>query len=211
MRDQEKRYYVESDGRIYLVERDGTLDLPRPDELAFDVDLIALLPSDQTWFCVPHLDGHPHDWYHKDRLAALPVTALVRDAVHATMPRVVVEALCRRDGKLLLVKGSRGLTEGLWTLPGGFLRFGETPEECILREIREEVGLTGTVRELAAVRSKLGLQTRLHWTMLFYRVDVAGEPVPDPDEIADVRFVDVHEATDLLMDETMARVIADLL
>lgn len=43
------------------------------------------------------------------------------------------------QGKILLVKQSYG--RGLWTIPGGGIRRGETPEEATKREVREEVGI----------------------------------------------------------------------
>jgi 8-oxo-dGTP diphosphatase len=205
------RHYVESDGRIYLVRRGDLLDLPTPDEVPFAIERIAPLhPSTPVWFCVPRLDGHPHEWPSKDEVDAREdVTPIVRDAVHATMPRVVVEGICLRGGKVLLVKGNRGLTEDRWTLPGGFLRFGETPREGVLREVREEVGVTATVEELLDVRAKIGHHTRLHWVMIFFRVQIDGEPEPNPDEIAEARFVDLDEAMTLVSDDLMRRVIIE--
>lgn len=204
------RYYIESDGRVFLIEHEGRLDLPAPEEVPFSVELIAPLIDDDVLFCVPRLDRHPREWHHKDELQAAPdVAPDVRRAVHATMPRVVIEGLCRRAGKILLVKGSRGLTEGRWTLPGGFLRFGESPEACVLREIREEVGLTGTIEGFAGARSKLGRRTKLHWTMLFYRVAIDGEPAPDPDEIAEARFVTLDQAAEMLLDGEMRSILKE--
>ena len=49
-------------------------------------------------------------------------------------------AVVRRDD-LLLVQRNRPPSEGLWTLPGGRLEPGETPEQCAIREVREELGL----------------------------------------------------------------------
>jgi len=205
------QYYVESDGRVYLIDREGRLDLPTPEEVPFDVERIAPLVGDDVWFCVPVLDRHPHEWHFKDDLPSNPdASSAVCRAVHATMPRVVAEGLCLRDGRILLVKGSRGLTEGRWTLPGGFLRFGESPDACVLREIREEVGLDGTVLGFAGVRSKLGRQSRLHWTMLFYRVAIEGEPKPDPDEISEARFFTLEEAADMLFDGEMRSILQEL-
>jgi len=206
------RYYVETDGRIYLTPSEEGLDLPRTDEIPFDVDRIApLAGDDDVWFCSPHLEEHPRGWPSKDHVQDRhDATARVRAAVHATMPRVVVEGICLRDGQVLLVKGSRGLTEGLWTLPGGFLRFGETPEDGVLREIREEVGIEGEVEDLVAVRSKLGRRTRLHWVMLFYRIATAGVPQPRPDEIAEASFVDMDVAARMLGDEVMASIVQHL-
>jgi len=209
------RCYVESDGRIYLVGRGANLDLPSPDEIPFDVERIALLrTAGPVWFCVPHLDGHPSHWPSKDDVPSMDnVTPLVRDAVHATMPRVVIEAVCLRGGQVLLVKGNRGLTKDRWTLPGGFLRFGESPRDGVLRELREEIGVHATIEELLNVRSKLGQHTSLHWTMIFYRVRIDGEPMPNPDEISEARFVGLDEARVLVSDELMCNAmetIADL-
>ena len=138
------------------------------------------------------------------------VTPLVREAVHASMPRVVVEGVCLRQGRILLVKGNRGLTKDRWTLPGGFLRFGESPRDGVLRELREETGVDGKVEELIDVRSRLGRHTCLHWLMLFYRIRIDGEPEPNPDEIAEARFVDLDEARTLVSDELMRHTIESI-
>jgi 8-oxo-dGTP diphosphatase len=205
----ETRYYVESDGRIYLVQRGDALDLPFLGEIPFDVEPIARLrTAEPVWFCVPRLERHPSEWPSKDDVPTIEnVTPLVREAVHATMPRVVVEGVCLRGGRVLLVKGSRGLTKDRWTLPGGFLRFGESPSDGVLREVREEVGVDASVEELIDARSKLGQHTRLHWVMLFYRVRIDGEPAPNPDEIAEARFVEIAEALELVSDELMCDAI----
>lgn len=206
------RYYVESDGRIFLVHRGETRDLPSPDEIPFDVEPIAPLRTTKpVWFSVPRLDGHPRDWPSKDDVPWMPdVTPLVREAVHASMPRVVVEGVCLRQGRILLVKGNRGLTKDRWTLPGGFLRFGESPRDGVLRELREETGVDGKVEELIDVRSRLGRHTCLHWLMLFYRIRIDGEPEPNPDEIAEARFVDLDEARTLVSDELMRHTIESI-
>ena len=203
------RYYVESDGRIYLVRRDGLLDLPTPDELPFAVERIAPLgPEPDTWFCVPDLAAHPAAWPSKDEVPLrTDVTPRVRAAVHASMPRVVVEGICIESGRALLVLGSRGLNEGRWSLPGGFLRFGESPEEGLLREIEEEVGAPARILRPAGVHAKLGPKTLLHWIMFFYRFELCGKPSPDPDEIAEARFVDVRDAPGMLHDPAMAEAV----
>jgi len=203
------RHYVESDGRIYLVRRREVLDLPFAAEVPFDVERIAPLnTAEPVWFCVPRLAEHPRDWPSKDDVSSMrDVTPLVRDAVHATMPRVVIEGVCLREGRILLVRGNRGLTKDRWTLPGGFLRFGESPHDGVLRELWEEIGVSATVEELLHVGSKLGRHTHLHWTMVFYRVRIDGEPTPNPDEIAEVRFVDPGEARTLVSDELMCKAI----
>jgi 8-oxo-dGTP diphosphatase len=207
------RYYIESDGRVFLVDRGGVLDLPQREEIPFLGEEIAPLGTvEQVVFFSPCLDRHPHEWPSKDDLSTDPrASALVREAVHASMPRVVVEGVCLEGETILLVKGSRGLTEGRWSLPGGFLRFGETPEEGVRREVEEELGVTARVDGLLDVKGRQGPTTRLQWVMIFFRVSLCGVPSPNPDEIAEARYFPLSEARHLLFDDLMREAIALLL
>lgn len=53
-------------------------------------------------------------------------------------------ALCRDpSGRLLLARLGPGLLdEGLWTMPGGGVEWGEDPDDSVLRELAEESGIT---------------------------------------------------------------------
>lgn len=199
------KYYVETDGKVFLVRRGGSYDLPDPFDVPFEVEEVAPLGTGEpVTFCAPYLEAHPHAWLGKDDVVSMrDVAPRVREAIHATMPRVVVEGVCLRDGRVLLVKGSRGLTKDRWALPGGFLRFGESPYDGVLRELHEEVGVDGSVEGLLDVRSKLGEKTRTHWVMILYRVRIHGEPRGNPDEISEVRFVPLADACALVSDELM--------
>lgn len=207
-----QRYYVESDGRIFLVARDDMLDLPVKDEIPFEVDPIGGMgTSDDVVFCVPQLDAHPDHWISKDTVAGDGrVTPRVRQAVHASMPRVVSEGIIMQEGKVLLVKGSRGFTEGRWTLPGGFVRFGEDPAQGLERELNEELGVHAHDLDLVDVRSKVGSRSRLHWILFFYRAAISGRIRPNADEVSRVSFLPPVEAVQLLDDPTMQDVLRGL-
>jgi len=46
-----------------------------------------------------------------------------------------------RGGRLLLTRRARAPYAGTWDVPGGFLESGETPEQGLRRELREELGV----------------------------------------------------------------------
>ncbi|MFN3921646.1 MAG: (deoxy)nucleoside triphosphate pyrophosphohydrolase [Caldimicrobium sp.] len=67
------------------------------------------------------------------------------------MKKKVASAFIEKEGKVLLVKRpifkKRG---GLWEFPGGKIEKGETPEEAIIRELQEELGLIGEPENILA-------------------------------------------------------------
>ncbi len=64
---------------------------------------------------------------------------------------VVVAALIECEGKFLVARRSPGRhLAGYWEFPGGKLEPGETREECLAREIREELGAEIRIGDLFA-------------------------------------------------------------
>ena len=63
-------------------------------------------------------------------------------------PKVDVRGAAFRDGRILMVQEQ---TDGLWSLPGGWADVNQSPEEAVLREIREETGFEAETVKLAAL------------------------------------------------------------
>lgn len=108
--------------------------------------------------------------------------------------------VARRGEDVLLVRASSiSGAGGTWWLPGGGVEFGESPEECLVREFREETGLTADVGQVVDVVSDVALlteePTRLHSVRIVYRVEVdEGSAQPETDGSTDaVRWVPYRE------------------
>ncbi|MGF1501388.1 MAG: (deoxy)nucleoside triphosphate pyrophosphohydrolase [Paracoccaceae bacterium] len=71
----------------------------------------------------------------------MPTTA-PEPAADRPMVLVAAVALVDPDGRVLLAERPEGKSmAGLWEFPGGKVEPGETPEACLLRELREELAI----------------------------------------------------------------------
>jgi 8-oxo-dGTP diphosphatase len=64
-------------------------------------------------------------------------------------PKIVIAAVIEKDGRILIAKRKRGKQHpGKWEFPGGTLEEGETHEQCLKRELQEELAIPAEVGEL---------------------------------------------------------------
>jgi 8-oxo-dGTP diphosphatase len=68
--------------------------------------------------------------------------------IHYQNPKPTATLICMRKNDILLVKRAFEPAKGEWSLPGGFIELGETPENAAVRELKEETNLNGEVVKL---------------------------------------------------------------
>jgi mutator protein MutT len=90
----------------------------------------------------------------------------------------VSAALLFHKRKLLITKRPAGKhLAGLWEFPGGKREPGETFEECLQRELREELGIETSVHELIQEITHAYPERTVH--LKFFRCELTfGEPRP---------------------------------
>ena len=93
-----------------------------------------------------------------------------------------------RDGRLLLVRRGHAPSEGLWSVPGGRVEDGETPEQAAAREVLEETGLEVDVGKLLA-SVRVG-----DYLVHDFAAEVTGGALQTGDDASDVRWCSFEEA-----------------
>jgi NAD+ diphosphatase len=126
---------------------------------------------------------------------------------YVAYPRVspAMMVLVTRGSDVLLARANRFPT-AMYSALAGFVEPGETIEDCIHREVREEVGIDVTGLRYFASQS----WAFPHSLMIAFTAEYAGgELKPDPSEIADARWFGVDALPDLPSPVSIARHLID--
>ncbi|MGE5425554.1 MAG: NUDIX domain-containing protein [Bacillota bacterium] len=99
---------------------------------------------------------------------------------------VGVYGILIKDGKILLIKKSRGAYKGMYDLPGGGIEFGERIEETLKREFLEETGINlstyifiGNNEYFCDYVNGLGEKRRLHHIGIYFEVTASIDNIKD--------------------------------
>jgi NAD+ diphosphatase len=126
---------------------------------------------------------------------------------YVAYPRVspAMMALVTRGHELLLARAHR-FPNGMYSALAGFVEPGETIEDCVRREVKEEVGVdVGTLTYFASQSWAFP-----HSLMIAYTAEYAGgELVPDGEEIADVRWFPADALPEMPPSLSIARRLID--
>jgi 8-oxo-dGTP diphosphatase len=123
-------------------------------------------------------------------------------------------ALIDTDGRILLAQRPEGKSlAGLWEFPGGKVEAGETPEETLVRELDEELGITTQVPCLAPLTFASHTYETFHLLMPLY-VCRRYEGIPTGREGQALKWVRASALRDYPMppaDEPLIPFLQDLL
>ncbi|MDN5310403.1 MAG: 8-oxo-dGTP diphosphatase [Methanolobus sp.] len=120
----------------------------------------------------------------------------------ADTPKLTVDAVIIYNGRIVLVQRKNPPFEGKFALPGGFVDIGETVESAVIREAREETGLSIEIVKLLGVYSNPLRDPRGHTVSICYLSQGHGTLEAGSDA-NDVFLFDVNDLPEMAFDHNM--------
>ena len=133
--------------------------------------------------------------------------------IYPDSPRPAVGAVVFKGGAVLLVQRANPPSRGMWSIPGGRVRLGETLQRAAEREIFEETGVViranAPVLAFDVIQQDNHGQVKYHYVIVDLAADyVSGEPRAG-DDAADARWITAEELDELTVNPATRRLLAE--
>jgi len=117
--------------------------------------------------------------------------------LYPKQPIIGVGAVIIKDGKILLEKRKNDPGKGKWSIPGGLVELGESVEQTVIREVREETGLEVEEPEHIdvvdnVIRDENG-EIKYHFVIIDYFVKLKGGTMKAMSDAEELRWVTLDE------------------
>ncbi len=149
----------------------------------------------------PEGEGLLQEFENKKRRVDEQVTHLFRN------PTLTTDGIVLLDGQIVLIRRGKEPGKGKYALPGGFVEYGETLEECVVREVCEETGLRAEVLDLVGIYSDRDRDPRGHIVTALFFLRARGGELKAGDDADKVSLYELDRLPELAFDHH--RMISD--
>jgi 8-oxo-dGTP diphosphatase len=130
---------------------------------------------------------------------------------YPTRPYLAVSAAIFRAGRVLIVRRGTPPMHGVFTLPGGVVEVGETLEQAVIREVREETGLAIEPVALAGYREVIARDAKgkieRHFVILPFAARYLAGEISLNSELAEAAWLWPAEISALNTTEGLAEIV----
>ncbi|MDR0470668.1 MAG: NUDIX hydrolase [Nitrososphaerota archaeon] len=117
--------------------------------------------------------------------------------LYPDQPAVGIGIVIVDDQRIVLIKRGNEPARGKWTIPGGLVELGESNEEAVIREAKEETCLDVEKPRLVDVVSQVDWDAegkiRYHYVIVDYFVQVRCGDIAAASDAAELRWVPLEE------------------
>jgi len=116
-------------------------------------------------------------------------------------PRVAVSAIIFKEERVLMIKRSKEPNKGKWSIPGGGIELGETLDQAVKREVREECSIEIEVERVFyttenIIRDDDG-RVKYHYVLVDMLAKYAGGETKAQSDAEECRWVTAEELSEL--------------
>ena len=130
---------------------------------------------------------------------------------YPTRPYLAVSAAIFRAERVLIVRRGVPPMQGIYTLPGGGVELGETLEQAVMREVREETGLAIEPLSLAGYRQVIARDSEgkieRHFVILPFAARYLAGEISLNAELAEAKWLLPAELSGLRTTEGLAEIV----
>jgi 8-oxo-dGTP diphosphatase len=112
-------------------------------------------------------------------------------------PKVGIGVIIKKDNKILFGKRKNAHGDGTWSFPGGHLEFGETWEECAMRETLEETGINVSSPTLIDINFQRSIIYKTSILIIGYHFAEYSGTLIAGDDAEDAKFFALDNLPDL--------------
>ena len=117
--------------------------------------------------------------------------------LYPKQPIIGVGAVIIKDGKILLEKRKNEPGKGKWSIPGGLVELGESVEQTVIREVKEETGLEVEKPEHIDVVDNVvrddNDEIKYHFVIIDYFVKLKGGTVKAASDAEELKWVALYD------------------
>jgi 8-oxo-dGTP diphosphatase len=107
---------------------------------------------------------------------------------------LTVDGIILYNGKIVLIRRKNEPFKGKLALPGGIVEYGESVENALTRELREETGLICKPKRLVGVYSRPDRDPRGHFVSVCFLAEPVGGKLKAGDDASSVILLSIEEA-----------------
>lgn len=127
-------------------------------------------------------------------------------------PSVGVGAVVVDEGRVVLIRRGKEPLRGRWVVPGGTVELGETLEQAVVRELKEETGLDVRPLELVTVFDRIartGPDVTYHYVIVDFLCERIGGRLEAGDDALEVTLASPEELSALRLPPKALEVVLD--
>jgi 8-oxo-dGTP diphosphatase len=108
-------------------------------------------------------------------------------------PKIIVAGLVENNGQFLLIQEKTKSGDAFWMVPGGKAEFGESLEQAVKRELKEEVGLDIEIIKFVGFKEAIFIDHGYHTIIFFFHCRSSSSDILLEKKILDGKFFHKEE------------------